>query len=371
MIITLFWVFIGLSLSSWLFYPLLLLGISLLVKKQNFFEPAEWPDVSVLIAARNEENTIEDRILNLLSQNFAGNLEIIIGSDASVDRTEEIVRSFQDKGVILYSGEERMGKPLIIQKLVELATGTILVFTDADTAFTPDTIKELVIPFSDTSVTCVDGSRRNSLDSDSCESIYWKYEVFLKLLCSKTKSVLGATGAVFALQKESFHPLTRTRADDFELAVMARIDGNGCVYNPKAIAIEPSPDDVMQFTRMMRITSWMSTSCFLLMGRALSTGKILLFLQLLFHKLLRWVSGIFLIAATVVSFSLAISNSVWGIVFLLFCLFHASALLGYFFRDKLPAKSLFPYYYWLMNGASIIGIFKALAGSPIETWERK
>ncbi len=370
MIVILFWVFFGLSLASWLIYPLLLAVISLFYTKKVYTNPAEWPDVSVLIAARDEELNIENRINNLLAQDYPGVLEILIGSDSSSDKTEEIVRSFQDSGVILYASNEQAGKPIVIQKLAELAKGEILVFSDADTEFALNTVRELVLPFSDHSVGCVDGSRRNSLNTDSCESVYWKYEKAIKALCSKFGAVLGATGAVFALRREAFVPLASNRADDFELGVMAGIDSRKCVFNPAAVAVEPSPDDEMQFSRMVRITSWMLGSCFLLMGKALSKGRILLFLQLLFHKLLRWFSGVFLILATL-SAGLLSGSLPFALVFCSFCFFHASAIIGFLLRNKMPSILLLPYYYWLMNSASLIGIFRAVFQIPVETWERR
>jgi cellulose synthase/poly-beta-1,6-N-acetylglucosamine synthase-like glycosyltransferase len=366
-----FWSTFFLFFLSWLIYPLVLVLTGLFRRLRRWPEPAEWPDVSVFVAARNEENHIGRRIENLLAQDYPGHMEILVGSDSSDDATDAVVSSYMNRGVILHRSSERSGKPLLIQQMLALSTGELLVLTDADTEFSPDTVRQLVLPYcSDPRVGCVDGSRLNSLSGPSCESVYWKYERAVKGACSRLGAVLGATGAVFSLRRSAFMPLTSRRADDFELAVMARVLGFSCVFNGAAVAAEPSPDDERQYRRMVRIVSWMVVSCLLLMGRALSRGRVVLFLQLLVHKLLRWISGLFLVAATVTGGLLSGTGAPYAGLFWAMLAFHSAAAAGLIFRRILPSKLLFPYYFWLMNAASLDGIFRALSGHPVETWEK-
>ena len=368
----LFWVSAGLFLSSWMMYPLLLAVLSLVFRKHDdaWPDPEEWPDVSVLIAARNEKDVIAARIENLLDQDYAGRVQVLVGSDRSDDGRDGIVAGYSGRGVVLHRSGRRIGKPMMMSELVELASGSVLIFTDADTVFAGDTVTQLVRPYTRPEVGCVDGSRRNSLDGETCESVYWRYEKAVKSLCSRLGAVLGATGAVFSIRRDLYRPLSPRRGDDFELAVMARIQGYDCVFNPRAVAMEPSPDDSRQYSRLVRIVSWMVVSCMLLMYRSLRAGRFAVFLQLLVHKLLRWFSGVFLIAATVFS-GLLYGSVPYRTVFLLLCLFHAAAAMGYLLRGRIPSKLLFPYYFWLMNGAAIDGILRALTRNPVETWERR
>lgn len=380
MLETLFWTSFLLFLSSWLIYPLVLALLSLFLRRHggSWEDPDPWPPVSVMVSARNEGDVIGARIENLLAQDYAGDLQVLVGSDASDDRTEEVVGSFSDRGVVLYAGRERLGKPRMVQRLLELATGSVLVFTDADTVFAPDTVSRLVRPYSHPSVGCVDGNRRNSLSGETCESMYWRYEKAVKGLCSRMGAVLGATGAVFSVRRDLYSPLSPGRADDFELAVMARMQGYHCVFEPEAVAAEPSPDDSRQYRRMVRIVSWMVVSCLMLMGRALARGRVFLFLQLLVHKMLRWLSGFFLVMATVFA-GLLVPETVYTLLFALLCIFHASAAAGMLLRrrppsklsGRIPPKLLFPYYFWLMNGAAADGILRTLSGRPVETWDKK
>lgn len=257
----------------------------------------------------------------------------------------------------------------MLQRLASQAGGAVFVFTDSDTIFRKDTLKELIAPFADPAVGCTDGSKLNSMDGETCESVYWRYECLIRGLCSRLGALLGATGAVFALRREAFRPLAEDRSDDFELGVMARILGYRAIYNPAAIALEPAPDDSRQYSRMVRIVSWMSTSGLRLFLRSLAAGRPGVALQLVVHKMIRWATGYLFLGATIAAAFLS-SSVPYLAAFLAMAAFHLLALAGWASRGRLPGKLLFPYYFWLMNGASMVGLARALAGRPVETWDR-
>lgn len=365
-----FWVSAGLLILHYAGYPLALALAVLLRGGGRGGEPAEGAPakVSVLISARNEERHIGARIENILAQDYEGPVEILVGSDASTDETDRIVSGFE--GVRLLRSEARSGKPRMLQALRRIASGEVLVFTDADTVFAPGTIGSLVRPFADPRVGCVDGVRLNSLDGSTCESTYMKYERWIKRMCSSFGAVLGGTGAVFALRASAFLPLAEDRADDFELAVMARMQGFGCVCAPGAVAVEPSPDDRAQYRRMVRIVSWMSGSGLRMFVMSLSRGRPGLALQLLVHKVLRWVSGYLLIAATVCAGALSASEP-YSSIFWLLMVFHTLALAGLLLGNALPGPARFPFYFWVMNLAAMVGFARMAAGRPVETWDRR
>src|SRR2546422_1300380 len=111
-------------------------------------EPTQWPEVSILLSAYNEENVIADRLKNLLDIDYPRErLEILVGSDGSTDRTCEIVNRFNPQGIRLVAFKERRGKASVINDLVSLAKGDIAVLTDANTFFDPDAVRELVKAF--------------------------------------------------------------------------------------------------------------------------------------------------------------------------------------------------------------------------------
>ena len=359
----------GLICFPFVVYPVILYMLGVFRRESDYPPVADLPFVSVLVAARNEEEYITRRLENLLSLDYPSDrMEILVASDASTDRTDEIVKTFADRSVYLHRSETRQGKSALIAMLAGKASGEILVCTDANTDFQPETIRELVRPFSDPSVGCVDGSKKNSLSGDSCESIYWRFEKSLKRLGSRLGAVLGATGAVFAVRKSLHDPVTPKRADDFEAAVIVRIKGYKCVFNDRAIAYEPAPDDRSQYHRLVRIVSWMSGSAWILLGKALRKGRMLLSFQLLVHKILRWQTGFLTITATVLLIFLA-GRPFYFIILCLFILFHLLAIAGRFMKGTLPALLLLPYYFWLMNTASMAGTLRFLLWKPSASWD--
>jgi len=347
---------------------MLILGVLFKRKKHNGFD--EYPMVSVMVAARNEEKCIGARIRNLLDQDYPqGKYEILVASDVSTDATDSIVESFDNPLIRFHRSEERLGKSALMVKLSGMARGEILVFTDANTQFRDNTVKELVNPFSDPSVGCVDGSKQNSLDEVTCESIYWRYEQMLKALGSRLGAVLGATGAVFAVRKSLYNPPDPSRADDFETAVSTRIKGYACVYNPKAVAAEPTPDDSSQYQRLIRITSWMIGSAVSLLWKAFKAGRAGLVAQLAVHKLLRWNMGFFAILATVSGLCLGFLDSFANLYFLCVLGFNLLAIAGKLLQSSMPSVLRLPYVFWLMCIASLRGVLKALTAKSAAIWD--
>lgn len=367
-----FWTCLGLIALPLAGYPafLLLAGRLFGMRKRSGFTTL--PRVSCLVAARNEANCIGERIENLLQQDYPAELlEILVGSDASTDDTDMIVRSYASRGVVLYRSENRVGKSDIMIRLRELAGGEILVMTDANTVFRRDTVSRLVEPFCDPSVGCVDGSRRNSLTVETCESAYWRYETWLKKLCGRLGAVLGTTGAVFALRKELYMPAGPKRADDFELGVMVRMQGSRCVFNRDAVALEPSETDPSQYRRMVRIVAQYFGMAVRFFFMALGRGRPGLALQLLFHKILRWQMGIFAVLALAALLVLRDSGPFYGVLVWLALGFNILGALGAVTGRKLPTILLMPYYFWLMGFSAIHGMAKLLLRGPTLLWDHE
>ncbi|MFO7625732.1 MAG: glycosyltransferase [Candidatus Fermentibacteraceae bacterium] len=372
MALSVFWISVGMIVLPLAGYPAMLFVAGMLRKKHKARAFAVLPRVTCLVAARNEGSCIASRIENLLSQDYPADLmEIIVGSDASTDDTDEIVKSYSDMGVVLHRSGERVGKSEIMVRIRSLATGEILVLTDANTVFRQDTVSQLVEPFSDPAVGCVDGSRRNSLTVETCESAYWRYETLLKKLCGRLGSVLGTTGAVFALRKGLFMPAGPKRADDFEIGVMVRMQGMECVFNPGAVALEPSDSDQSQYRRMVRIVAQYFGMAVRFFFMALGKGRFWLAMQLLLHKILRWQIGVFAVLAVASLCLLAKTGPFYGALLWFSVLFNLAALTGAVCRRGLPTLFLMPYYFWLMGISAIHGMVKLLLRGPTLLWDHE
>lgn len=364
------WTCVGIILLPMVMYPLIMFFLGLFFSRRQCSSFQEYPVVSVMVAARNEEKCIGGRLQNLLAQDYPKDkYEILVASDASTDKTDEIIKSFGRNCVKFMRFEKRMGKSVLMVELSRIARGEILVFTDANTQFNPGTVKELVEPFADPAVGCVDGSKQNSLNSVTCESIYWRYERMLKALGSKIGAVLGATGAVFAVRKSLYNPQDPSRADDFETAVSTRIQGYACLYNSRAIAVEPTPNNSIQYHRLVRIVSWMIGSAFSLFGKAVKRKRYGLALQLFVHKILRWNMGVFAILASVAGILLAVYDSPSNFLFLSVVFFNMIAIAGKLAGNRMSSFLRLPYFFWLMCLASISGVSRAVTSRAASVWD--
>ena len=148
-------------------------------------------------------------------------MEIIVASE-STDKTNEIVMGCEIKGVVIYAFKEREGKRATLYRTVPLAKGEIIVFSDANTMYKKDAIKQLVRSFADIRIGCVTG-RLKYINPESSyigkgESAYWEFDFRLKMLCSCLFSMGGGVnGSIFAVRKELYDPIDKFRGDDYEI----------------------------------------------------------------------------------------------------------------------------------------------------------
>ncbi len=227
---------LGLLLYTYAGYPLLLWVVRTLKAplKTAPGRPPEWPTVTVLISAYNEEGVIARRIQNLLEQEYPKDcLEVLIGSDGSTDRTADAVAASHGDRVRMISFPVRRGKASVLNDLAARATGEFLVFTDAATMFYPDSLKQLMIGFHRYPSAAVIGGKlelRSPESSRNADGLYWRYEMFLKTAESQIGAGLGASGAIYATRRRDYRPLPpRTMADDLLEPLLIRLHTRGHV----------------------------------------------------------------------------------------------------------------------------------------------
>ena len=177
-------------------YPLILILLHFLLPKKRINKKEIFPEVSLLISCFNEEAVINEKLENALALDYPRDkLEIIVISDASTDRTDEIVRGFEDKGVRLIRQDKNLGKTCGLNLAVPIAKGEIVVFSDANPMYMPDAIRKLVRNFNDDKIGYVVGQARytdsNKSPASKSEAAYWELEIFLKKIESHIHSVVG------------------------------------------------------------------------------------------------------------------------------------------------------------------------------------
>ena len=244
-------------LHSYIFYPLV---VGWLAARRPRPAPVmeTWPTISILVSAYNEEAHIAGRLANLLAQDYpADRLEILVGSDASTDRTADLVRANPDPRISLRLAAQRAGKPAMLKQLAPQARGEILVFTDAATTFQPGALRNLIRHFADPRVGGVGGEIvfHHGDGGATDEGVYWRLETFLRRRESLIDSCLGATGAIYAIRANRWpDPPANTLVDDLVIPMRVREQGYRFIYEPAAVATQQLPPRVAnEMTRRIRI----------------------------------------------------------------------------------------------------------------------
>jgi cellulose synthase/poly-beta-1,6-N-acetylglucosamine synthase-like glycosyltransferase len=334
------------------------------------------PPVSLLIVAHNEEAEIEQRIINALSLDYpAGKLEIVIASDGSTDRTNQIVRQFAGQGVRLLPFAKRRGKARVLNDAFAELTHEIVVLSDANTSFNRGSVRSLACWFGDESIGVVCGRLvlTDHRTGRNVDSVYWKYETFLKKCESKLGALLGSNGGIYAIRKSHFRGIPdNTIVDDFVIPLLAR-ERSGCriVYDRNAVACELTPETIgSEFHRRARIGAGGFQSIGLL-SSLLNPRHGWVSFTFWSHKILRWACPFALIAALALNACLLHYPLFFGL-FLAQIGFYATSMVA----GVLPNRPRFLRYlklgtmFTLMNAALLVGFFRWLLGRQTGIWKR-
>ena len=357
-------------------YPLLVYLVSRLFPKpinRAQFEPC----VTVLITAYNEENDIRAKLENTLKISYPKEkLEILVASDGSTDRTDEIVKEFSTRGVKLFRQEGRKGKTFTQNKAVEQASGEIILFSDATTMYQADVLKQMLPNFADETIGCVAGKLIYVDDTSSNVGTgaksYWNYETFLKQSESRACSLIGASGCLYAVRKSAYQPMYAEACSDFLICTIVYRQGLRSVYEPDAVCTEETNRRSDKEMRMrVRVISQTFTDLWRnrKMLNPLHSGFYAV--QLISHKVLRYSVPLFLLFIFLTSPTLAFQSNFFALVFLLQVLFYCLAFAGWLFERKERKIGLLaiPLYFVLANIASLIGFYKFLTGVRYANWE--
>jgi len=390
--LSIFWISLILLFYGYIGYPLLLWVItrlySRLVRKARLEA-----GVSVVIAVWNEADVIEGKLNNLVSLDYpTGDCEILIGSDGSADQTNEIVERFVRNyrktapehkalpAIRFFPFTERRGKMAVLNDLLEAAQQDIVVFTDARQIFAPDAIRQLVDNFSDPAVGCVSGELTfRTKDGATARGInlYWTYEKFMRRLESAIHSMLGATGAIYAIRRNLFTPLPPNAVlDDMitPLRIIAR--GYRAVFDGSAKAFDEVADDPKEESRRKGRTLYGNYQIFTMMPQVFNPFTSPIALQMFSHKLLRVLAPLLLVAVFVSNIYLA-SESFYAALLILQTIFYALALTGALTRTKTsgPGRLLaricyIPYVFCLLNFSALAGLYKFLSSRQSVLWDK-
>jgi cellulose synthase/poly-beta-1,6-N-acetylglucosamine synthase-like glycosyltransferase len=364
---------LGIVLYTYVGYPLVLYLIGLFRAQRILRDELHTPRVILIISAHNEERIIRDKIENSLALDYpTDKLKIVVASDGSVDGTNDIVREYESRGVVLKAFERREGKSATLNRAVLGLDGDVLAFSDANAFYREDAIRMLVRNLAQDDIGCVVGKLvyvTNHSYVGKGESLYWRYESFLNALESRIKSVLVGTGTIFAVRRELFFPLAKDVANDFQLPAEVASRGYGVVFDGDAIAYEKSSVFFREeFARKRRIIVRGLTGFKALRGNFGGPFRIFQFIS---RKLIRWCVGP-LMPALYAANLLLLADPIFRALFVLQSAFYILALVGALLRrGGVQSKILFiPFYFVMVNAASVAAIVTYLGGDRLSSWEK-
>ncbi len=372
---TIFWASLFTIFYHYCGYPLILLILGWIRKRESLCSGDITPSVSLIISAYNEEEVIRRKIENSRSLDYpTGKLEIIVASDGSTDKTCEIVREYEEKGVVLYHHPERRGKNRALNDVLPQARGEILVFTDANGMFRKDALRKLVRPFTDPRVGCVCGelvyqNPNSNLVAEGYNQ-YWRYDQWLKRLEGRLHSLLGANGSIFAVRKELNGPLDARIPNDMVLPIMIASRNYAVLYEPEAVSVEAgSAGEREELRRRSRIVARGLMGAISIIPDLIRKRRGFILFQLFSRKLIRYFFPVLL--AMILISNIFLVGPLYRFTLFMQVVPFLLVPWGYYLSRRgkhLPFLSL-PYYLCVGVLAAAMGLIKVFSFQDLSTWE--
>lgn len=392
----LFWLSVLFVLYVYLGYPLILTLLARLRRKpvdypaypQDCF--ACMPKVTLLIAAHNEQDVIASKLENALAMDYPReNLQILVAADGSDDRTAEIVKGFEARGVELSYQPERRGKMAAINRAMTRVRHEIVLFSDANNLYARETLRELMKPFSDVKVGAVSGSKNILEGGDGlakADSLYWRYESYIKEQETRLGSCTGVSGEILAVRYRLYQPPPdRVINDDFFIALGILRRGYRLIYTPRARSFEHSSlTEEDESTRRSRIIAG-RYQAILMSVQLLPWRNPLLIWQIISHKFMRPLVPFAMIAALATNLLavalpsaspevgiLALGRPYSLVLLFLQLVFYLSAWLGNTLKSRGPMGKLLYLPAFLVNSnlSAIRGLISFFTGRQTSLWKR-
>lgn len=325
------------------------------------------------MSVHNEEKNIESKILSLLHLDYPDQrIEILIGSDGSTDKTEEIISKYASHRLKLFKVLKRQGKPNMLNILAKEAKAEIIVFTDARQNLDRNCLKELVKNFADDKVGSVSAALHfedNTNKAGNGIGLYWKYEKFIRKYESAMGSMLGATGALYAIRKELYPELPKNLIlDDVYIPMSIVQRGYRAIFDAKAKLYDRySRNAKEEFLRKTRTLAG-NFQLFMYMRWLLNPWQSTIAWQFISHKFLRLMVP-FLLIAVFIGNLFILHNYFYWITMVLQVIFYGLALFGSVYKHS---NRLFdvPRMFCVMNSAAVAGLYKFLTKKQKVAWEQ-
>ena len=322
---------------------------------------------------------LERKNMNLLSLTYPPEkMEILIGSDGSTDRTNAIVKQCTDPRVHLTESSQRKGKMMTLNSLVARAKNDILVFTDARQEFASNALNELVSNFSDSKIGCVSGelvfSKKEGGTAQGI-NLYWTYEKFIRQKESNIHSMLGATGAIYAIRRELYTEIPDNIVlDDMFVPFKIIQKGYRAVFDASAKAYDEVADSPREEYRRKARTLFGNYQMFWIFRSMFNPFTSPIAIQFFSHKLLRVLVPFLMIAIYFINWGL-MAGRFYAALFILQNVFYGMAVVGGLARHqkygilKILSKLCYiPYVFCLLNFSALAGFVRFACAKQDITW---
>jgi cellulose synthase/poly-beta-1,6-N-acetylglucosamine synthase-like glycosyltransferase len=351
----LFWASLAALVWTHVAYPAVWAGLARLAPRR--VRPADHiPSVTVIVTAYNEESVIERRLANLGELDYpADRLELVVTSDASSDRTEELAAAAGARVV----RNPRGGKVAAQDRAVRETESEIVAFSDANATWAPDALRKLVRAFADPAVAYVCGRLRiTNEDGRNKEGLYWRYELAVRDAESRLSSITGGNGSIYAVRRSDYVEVDPRFGHDLSLPYLLVQRGRRAVYDPEAVAFEKAtPTNETEYRRKVR----MFEHCWLIVlrGRMLRGLGVVYGIEIVSHRLLRYGSGLLHLVLLATSLALATHGWVYAVVLAAQLLLLLAAALGVGIAR----------YYVLVSWATVVALWNYARRGVPATWE--
>ena len=370
-----FWFSLFLIVYPYAVYPLLLALWGALRARPVARSPIE-PTVSVLIPAYNEADVIAATLAAMLAQDYPKDrLQILVVSDCSDDGTDDIVRSFADRGVELLRQTERGGKALGLNAAVKRARGEIVVFCDANARFAPDAVRSLVQNFADPSVGYVTGTLTVAASEGGVASgngnAYLRFEESLRAAETRVGSVIGVNGGCDAIRRELYSDIPKELITDFVLPLRVIAAGRRVVFDPQAASLEDGNEELQsEFSMRVRV-ALRALQGLVHMRRLLNPLRHpAAAFTIVSHKVVRYLAFVFLATALLSNLVLAVSSPVYRVLLLLHLGCYALAACGLLgVGRRLGIVAVAPAYLLMSYWAFAVASWRFVRGQTMATWK--
>lgn len=374
-LLCMFWLSLFVCVATYVVYPSIIYVFSKFipfkVDKKDFY-----PLVSIVISAYNEQQHIAEKIINTISLDYPKDkMEIIIGSDGSIDKTVEIARKYVNQGVKILSFSINRGKTAVQNECVKISRGEILIFTDAASFLNRDAIKKIVRNFSDTRIGCVAGRLRfikteTNITTES-QGLYWRYELKMREMESNLGRLIGVDGPLYAIRRSLYVPLLENIISDLISPLIVLYGGKRVVLEQEAtVSEEPTLKTNQEFTTRRRITL-RALVALTVYSQLLNPFKHpILALQIIFHKLFRWFVGPLVIINLLSCLALS-GYTFFKVISIAYVLLFISSTIGLFISFlgiKWRILNI-PYYFMLVNIAATFGIIDFFRNKQAIVWK--